>query len=87
MPFLLSFAAWPSAAQSPDTDAVRWAVSVDGFSTAFGRKAYGPQQVLGPPEAWPRTEHVVVQGKHHLDLIEAMKTADGALTEALVGGL
>lgn len=38
-------------------------------------------------EAWPRTEHVVVEGKHHFDVIEAMKTADGALTEALVGGL
>ncbi len=55
MPLLLLLAAWPSAAQSPDADAVRWAVSVDGFSTAFGRKAYGPGQVLGPPEAWPRT--------------------------------
>lgn len=38
-------------------------------------------------DAWPRTELTVVPGKHHFDVIEAMRTPDGALTEALIGGL
>ena len=37
--------------------------------------------------AWPETTVTVVSGKHHFDVIDSMQAADGALTEALVGGL
>lgn len=36
------------------TNTVEWAAAVASFSTAFGRKAYAPERVLGPPEAWPQ---------------------------------
>ncbi|MBV0913065.1 alpha/beta hydrolase [Anianabacter salinae] len=38
-------------------------------------------------DAWPRTKVVIRDGKHHFDIIEEMEAPDGALTEALVGGL
>ena len=37
--------------------------------------------------AWPDAKLTVEEGKHHFDVVESLEMADGALTEALLGGL
>lgn len=38
-------------------------------------------------QAWPDAKLTVEEGRHHFDVVESLETADGALTEALLGGL
>ena len=49
--------AWAQGSTEPSktTLDVQWAAELVGFSTQFGRQSHAAEQVLGAPDAWPRT--------------------------------
>ena len=38
-------------------------------------------------KAWPDAQLTIEEGRHHFDVVESLERTDGAITEALLGGL